>query len=545
MSNLESIRKQNIERNKELLKKLNLASLSASITSDIKPKNKVKTQPKVKVNKPLPTRRSKRLAKDPEDEKDRALQEDIANKELLAQQQLRESRLSKLKGDFNIQDLLAEHKSGNLVAEEYILGIQNSRKTKTDSKIEIPELDARTRYDLSVIKEMGTKVSDQVQEVSQEAGKSKSNLTTTKKEFSKLELHSLTDPSKVKLTPHRITSILFHPSTTERLAFAGDTNGTLGIWAIDQKTQDNEPVIVLAKPHGRTISKIIDVPQNPIHIITGSYDGSCRVLDLSKQVIVESFSMEDTMGVSLGISDINCASPNMLYVTTLSGHLFKHDTRQSSKSIKYEDLLRLHDKKIGGFCINPSSEHQIATASLDRSLKIWDLRSVSKRNSHSEILDGLSSPQSRGAYSSRLSISNVDWNMNQRIVCNGYDDTIRLFDVSSYTDAGYGIRKRGQKRPPPEQENLEAQTVLKHNCQTGRWVSILKSRWQRSPRDGIQKFAIGNMNRSIDIYAEDGHQIANLAEPGVMTAVPAVVTFHPTANWVLGGNSSGKVFLFN
>ncbi|KAM9921708.1 hypothetical protein OXX80_012087 [Metschnikowia pulcherrima] len=150
--------------------------------------------------------------------------------------------------------------------------------------------------------------------------------------------------------------------------------------------------------------------------------------------------------------------------------------RQHPKEARYKSLVRLHDKKIGGFCVNPLSEYHIATASLDRSIKIWDLRG----GKHSNTSDGLSSLHTCGEYNSRLSVSSVDWNSNQRL-----------------------------------------------------------------PQDSVQKFAIGNMRRSINIYSEDGAPIANLAAPDIMTAVPAVVTLHPSRNWVLGGTSSGRVFLFN
>lgn len=53
-------------------------------------------------------------------------------------------------------------------------------------------------------------------------------------------------------------------------------------------------------------------------------------------------------------------------------------------------------------------------------------------------------------------------------------------------------------------------------------------------------FAIANMKRAIDIYTSSGVQLAHLPT----ATVPAVISWHPTQNWVVGGNSSGKAFLF-
>src|SRR5436305_10515090 len=73
-------------------------------------------------------------------------------------------------------------------------------------------------------------------------------------------------------------------------------------------------------------------------------------------------------------------------------------------------------------------------------------------------------------------------------------------------------------------------------------LSSLRAQWQQSPT-GPQKFCIGNMNRYVEIYSEDGQQLAQLGGPQI-TAVPAVAKFHPTMDWVAAGSASGKVCLW-
>ena len=36
-----------------------------------------------------------------------------------------------------------------------------------------------------------------------------------------------------------------------------------------------------------------------------------------------------------------------------------------------------------------------------------------------------------------------------------------------------------------------------HNNQTGRYVSVLKARWQERPENGFAKFCVGNMRRCL------------------------------------------------
>lgn len=93
---------------------------------------------------------------------------------------------------------------------------------------------------------------------------------------------------------------------------------------------------------------------------------------------------------------------------------------------------------------------------------------------------------------------------------------------------------------------FEPTTVVPHNNQTGRWVTILKPHWQAIPSSiggGAQRFVIGNMNRFVDVYAGSGEQLAQLGGEGI-TAVPAVTVFHPTVDWIAAGTASGKMCLW-
>ena len=280
--------------------------------------------------------------------------------------------------------------------------------------------------------------------------------------------------------------------------------------------EEDEPLIITFKPHGKSVSKFCEIPHNQSQVLSSSYDGSIRITDLAKQQSIDILSLDDSDGEAIGVSDTCMPSgqPSLLYCTTLDGRLYQFDMREKRRIHNTQKMMRLHDKKIGGFSVNPNREYQIATSSLDRSISI------------------------------------VDWNSENHLVCNGYDNTIRLFDLSgnSKTSNVNDWKKdfalhRGHTGGDITYA-MKPFKSISHNCQTGRWVSILKARWQKDPQDGIQKFVIGNMNRSFDIYTQEGSLIAQLFEPEFMTAVPSVVSFHPTHNWIVGGTSAGKVYLY-
>jgi WD40 repeat protein len=343
----------------------------------------------------------------------------------------------------------------------------------------------------------------------------------------------------IKITPERVYSLGFHPSTEKPLIFAGDKLGNLGIFDASQtgpevKAEDNdddeedlntpEPAITALKLHSKTITSLI-FPADGNGVFSGSYDSSVRKFDLQKGVSVEVFAPA-SLDEDLGISCISIPStePNLLYFSTLEGSFGKHDLRTPSNT----EIWQLTDKKIGGFDVHPLYPHLIATASLDRTLKIWDLRNIKGKGDNR-------APALMGEHESRLSVSHASWSAAGHIATASYDDTIKIhaFDKAGSFKVGHTLDAKAMKPT----------STIKHNNQTGRWVTILKPRWQEAPEDGIQKFVIGNMNRFVDVYSSDGEQLAQLSGEGI-SAVPAVAQFHPTKDWVAAGTASGKLCLW-
>mmetsp|Transcript_661 Transcript_661/g.765 ORF Transcript_661/g.765 Transcript_661/m.765 type:complete len:585 (-) Transcript_661:15-1769(-) len=580
LSDFERQRQENIQRNKDLLRKLNLDSAKDSISRELPNQKHANGAKKRKTNnatKPIkkepqePSRRSRRLAgvtmeNTEEYQKMREEMEEAERKK----KEIEKLKLTRLFGNFHLIDLVTDKRLGDMKFEKKVLKLPKDIKDEENDTKDIKEeeddrledVDLNIEDDnkvLEILKDLGDKFSagdfyDLIRNSSVDYDDK--GLESKRNEFDRLKLYERFDPLDIKITHQRITAINFHPSKTDRVITAGDKVGNLGIWAVDS-TEDEDPAITILKPHGRSVARILTPHSNPSKIYSCAYDGSVRELDLNKLESSEVIYLNDpyeSQDYPLAVSDINLCqegNPNLLYLTTLGGHFYQHDMRTQFKPIKPDSLLRLHDKKIGSFCINPNLSHQIATASLDRTFRIWDLRSTSKSNGSWSEYEGQVSPHVYGSYSSRLSVSSVDWNFENRLVCNGYDDTINIFDLS-----GEGLKlppvtewsKTYQPGPKSKDEqipnNLKPYTRIKHNCQTGRWVSILKSRWQASPSDGIQKFVIANMNRGLDIYDQKGQILAHLTDSEKVGAVPAVTTMHPIENWCVGGSASGKLYLF-
>lgn len=287
-----------------------------------------------------------------------------------------------------------------------------------------------------------------------------------------------------------------------------------------------DPIISAFKTHSRTISGFHFSSADANVVYTASYDSSIRKLDLEKSVSTQVFApIDPSEDMPISAIDMPITDPNLMLFSTLQGSFGRYDVRTEASDA---EVWSLTDHKIGGFCLHPQHPHLFATASLDRTMKIWDLRKITGKGD-------LRHPALVGEHESRLSVSHASWSSGGHIATSSYDDTIKIYhfpDAGSWK-AGHDLSEQEMK--PAHQ--------IRHNNQTGRWVTILKPQWQTRPKDGLQKFVIGNMNRFVDVFGADGEQLAQLEGEGI-TAVPAVAHFHPSMDWVAGGTASGKLCLW-
>lgn len=336
------------------------------------------------------------------------------------------------------------------------------------------------------------------------------DLKAIREKMNGLALWDAWEPTRIKITPERIYSMSFHPTEVRPLVFAGDKLGHLGIVDASQKgpqvkkeeaeeddendrlrlekkvkkeaSQDNNPGdtdpsetedddnedpnphITILKPHQRTISAMHTHPSQHQTLFTASYDSSIRGLDLEKSKSTDLYALDDDpiSGIDMAASD-----PHVLYFTTLNGGFGKHDTR--TRGDKGSELYQLSEKKIGGFSLHPLAPHYLATASLDRTMRLWDLRKISKKL-----------PTLVGEHTSRLSVSHAAFNSVGQVATSSYDDTIKIHS--------FGVRgKNDTAKTPTErleamstwkagyqlaEERMEPEVVVRHNCQTGRWVTM-------------------------------------------------------------------------
>lgn len=512
LTDFQKRRLDNIKRNNDLLKKLNLSGAATQIKREAgggndnhpkKKKSSIRGSPRRNASPKqarLPTRRSSRLRGE--------------NAEGNGVPNVNDNQLMKIgKSSSPDRELLEDIKDTRITGD-----VKLSDLIKSENEDEL--LDKFKSY-----ADKRFSSGDFFKEIREHQGTVKPELEQMQKDFD-LELYDVFQPNEIKITHDRISAMYFHPTVDKKLIIGGDTSGNIGLWNVrDESLATNgeddlvEPDITRVQLFTKNVGRIDCFPSDTSKILTASYDGFVRSIDLNTMKSDQLLTLKNEYDDALGVSDCQFSyeDMNVLFLSTLSGEFTKMDLRIKSSDVQ---LKRLSDKKIGSFNINPQRPYEIATGSLDRTMRIWDTRKMVKKSEWSQY-DDFPSHEIISTYDSRLSVSAVSYSPTDgTLVCNGYDDTIRLFDVS--------------KDDLPSE--LEPTLTLKHNCQSGRWTSILKARFK--PNKNV--FAIANMKRAIDIYDSRGEQLAHLPT----ATVPAVLCWHPLQNWIAGGNSSGKVFLF-
>ncbi|KAL9948624.1 hypothetical protein D7B24_005332 [Verticillium nonalfalfae] len=511
MSAFEKRRLENIAANQALLKDISataskiIPASKPTPTRASKPSKRTRDAP-VKREPAMATRRSSRVAglgPDKDDAK-RAF-EDTA-----LESPLERAKRMRFSGDLNLGDALVEGKKWS-AGLEGLQGLKGLSRGAQPGQRTFTEDDIKNTTD--------------------------KDLKDLRLRMDGLKLYEGWMPNTIKITPQRVYSLGFHPTEDKPVIFAGDKEGAIGVFDASQKApeppedEDEEwdepdPIISAFKFHTKTASAFVFSPADDNAVYTSSYDSTIRKLDLEKGMSVQVFAPDDVMeDMPMSAMEMPTNDSNLLYFSTLHGGFGRHDIRTPSGE---HEVWSLSDNKIGGFSLHPLQPHLVATASLDRTMKIWDLRKITGKGD-------LQHPALLGEHESRLSVSYASWSPAGHLATSSYDDTIKIYDFTAASTWAPGHDIGAETMTPAVQ--------VKHNNQTGRWVTILKPKWQLQPRDGIQKFTIGNMNRFVDVFAADGEQIAQLDGDGI-TAVPAVAHFHPTLDWVAGGNGSGKLTLW-
>ncbi|KAG0278375.1 hypothetical protein BGZ95_004162 [Linnemannia exigua] len=329
----------------------------------------------------------------------------------------------------------------------------------------------------------------------------------------------------VKVCQGRIYCMAIHENKDKVLVCGGDVDGNLGFWDLDESQADDyepepeeEPNIYNYKAHSRTLSSMQYSPTEPNKLFTTSYDGSIRYLDLVQQKFMESYVVSRDASDHLGSVSINSTGQHLWFADVDGGVTLK-DIRTPKDEMVYRKIL--HEKKVGCVNVNPKYDNLIVTSSLDRTMKIWDIRTFGQYKEDEPIVE-------MASFEHRLSVTSAMWSPDgESIASTSYDDNVRIFN--------------NFEPSLPDFTEIPEPVRIPHNNQSGRWVTMLRAVWSHQ----FNWFSIGNMNKSVDIYSRGtGDLMANLNDRRILTTVPAVNAWHPSRVLLASGMANGKMVIW-
>jgi WD repeat-containing protein 76 len=213
--------------------------------------------------------------------------------------------------------------------------------------------------------------------------------------ISRLNRLKLAENDMAKLTEARITSVYCHPRADKILVAAGDKAGYIGLWDVDGKSPPCLPNLADTnttasidvdsthggvyryRPHVETVIKLHSMEADPSSLISVSYDGTIRGLDLHQLAFSQHFEMPEPLHdvIITDASFYSTAASSML-VGRSDGYVALIDFRQSASA--YVRKNKISDVKLNSVQVMPNQEHYLisAEAGKDGVIMIHDQRKL-------------------------------------------------------------------------------------------------------------------------------------------------------------------------
>ncbi|KAK5873733.1 hypothetical protein PBY51_018745 [Eleginops maclovinus] len=409
-----------------------------------------------------------------------------------------------------VEEVLPARKSLRLqkIKAEVLTLPREPRGTLTYTKYSSPKHPSGPLPMNPVNMEQGSKLPSQLVELYSEDSAKERKMDLELKEYcSALKHMRITEHTVAKVVKERIVSAAFHPCTSRLLMATGDKWGNLGLWTLGGDWGDDG--VLLFKPHTSPVSCMAFSRAQPTQLLSLSYDGSLRCMDVEKAVFDDVYDIEE----GLRTFDFLSHDCSTLLVGNWNGKVAIVDRRTPGNS--HESLHNMDPKNVRCVSVHPLQKQYFAVAE-NRMVSIYDSRCLKKnRNQAVSTLQGHSLSISSAYFSPRT---------GNRVLTSCLDDHIRIYDTSAMTTESPLL------------------TSIRHNMQTGRWLSKVSAVWDPKQEDC---FAVGKFNpRSVEVFHESGKLQHSFEDPHHLTTVLSVTAFHPTTNALLGGNSSGRLHVF-
>ncbi|XP_063139038.1 DNA damage-binding protein 2 isoform X4 [Rattus norvegicus] len=168
----------------------------------------------------------------------------------------------------------------------------------------------------------------------------------------------------------RTTSLAWHPTHPSTLA-VGSKGGDIMIWNFGIK---DKPIFLKGIGAGGSITGLKFNHLNTNQFFASSMEGTTRLQDF-KGNILRIYTSSNSCKVWFCSLDVSAKS-RVVVTGDNMGHVILTNT--DGKELWN---LRMHKKKVAHVALNPCCDWLLATASIDQTVKIWDLRQIKGKDS--------------------------------------------------------------------------------------------------------------------------------------------------------------------
>lgn len=332
------------------------------------------------------------------------------------------------------------------------------------------------------------------------------SLKTFLQNFSKVQI---TEERVRKVVKSRIFSVAVHPTVDKILVGAGGKWGAVGLWDVNQGL--SEDAAVLYYPHSNPVNCLEFSREDPEKLFSCGYDGTLRCGHFEKKIFENIYyTPEDE---DLLLRSFTFLSPHILLVSQSDGNVAFIDTR--TEGYKAEEMFRASLRDVRTVDIHPTQPDYIITAGLDSALCLWDIRNL--RKAPKKIFSASSGRMLNSAYFSPVT--------GKYILSTSQDNALRIYDSSKLVS------------------KLPCLYSIKHDTQTGRWLTKFRATWHPSRED---LFVCGSMARPrrIELFSTNGKKVSSFEHFELINSVQSLNKFHPSLNVLVGANASGKLHVF-
>lgn len=324
-----------------------------------------------------------------------------------------------------------------------------------------------------------------------------------------------------KLTTQGVSCLAFHPSSSKPIIAAADKSGKVGLWDVDHPSAGDDSSaydgVLLFEPHRDYVSSMKWLGPSGSALLTGSYDGIVRQLDVETGVWGIVGGVPDDLDECNWSAGDATPDGSTVFLATSEGQFSLMDTRTANSS-SVAPHLTIANRKVNTLQLHSDGVHLLSSAS-DGTVAVWDVRQLEQQHSSGSsgrpktckpVAAAHHTKSSQGAY----------WEPGggPRVLSVSFDDTLKIWEL------GAG--------------SLTQQVSIRHNNNTGRWVMPFRAVWAPAG-DAV---CVGDLKRGVSVFKDSGAPVCVLsAEP--LTAIPSRLAMHPQG-LMAAATSSGRVHVF-